>query len=213
MFSRIAPRYDALNHLLSFNADRRWRARAVRQLNGAVHRVLDLATGTGDLAIELFRAGKQVVGADFCLDMLAGARKKERTLRLSAADALALPFPDGIFDAVTIGFGVRNFSDLGRGLAEMRRVLRNGGALLILEFSQPAGVAGAAYRVYSDRVLPWVGGMLSGSGDAYRYLNRSARQWPGSADLSRILRDAGFADVRAIPMTFGVVAVHRGTKP
>src|SRR5512146_746718 len=112
MFSRIAPRYDALNHLLSFNADRRWRARAADRVNGSRRRVLDLATGTGDLAAALARPGRTVVGADFCLDMLAGARRKGAAARLSAADALALPFPDGAFDAVTIAFGVRNFADL-----------------------------------------------------------------------------------------------------
>ena len=146
MFARIAPRYDTVNHLLSFNADRRWRRRAVAALPGDARRVLDLATGTGDLAREVFRSGRTAVGADFCLDMLAGARAKG-VERLAAADALALPFPDSAFDAVTIGFGVRNFADLPAGLAEIRRVLRPGGTLLVLEFSRPAGPAAAAYRV------------------------------------------------------------------
>jgi len=212
MFSRIAPRYDVLNHLLSFNSDRRWRARTVRALNGFRGRVLDLATGTGDLAIALAEAGKAVVGADFCLDMLAGARRKGKSLPLAAADALALPFPDGAFDAVTIAFGVRNFADLDRGLGEMRRVLRADGVLLVLEFSQPGGLAGAAYRAYSDRVLPWIGGLLSGNAAAYRYLNRSAREWPSKEGFAAVLRRAGFSDVRGVPMTFGVVALHRGTK-
>jgi demethylmenaquinone methyltransferase / 2-methoxy-6-polyprenyl-1,4-benzoquinol methylase len=212
MFSRIAPRYDAVNHLLSFNSDRRWRARAVRRLNGSGGRVLDLATGTGDLAIALAAAGKRVFGADFCLDMLAGARRKHVRAPLSAADGLALPFSDECFDAVTVAFGVRNFADLGRGLREIRRVLRPGGVLLVLEFSQPGGIAGAAYRVYSNRVLPWMGGLLSGSREAYRYLNGSSREWPSKEGFTRILENAGFSDVRADPMTFGVVALHRGTK-
>jgi len=212
MFARIAPRYDALNHILSFNTDRRWRRRAVQELGGAPRRVLDLATGTGDLGLALRRAGKRVVGADFCLDMLARARRKGVS-ELVAADALSLPFRDGSFDAVTIAFGVRNFADLPRGLAEIRRVLAAGGTLLILEFSRPAGPAAAAYRLYSDRFLPWIGGLLSGARDAYAYLNRSAREWPGSEELARILQGAGFDRVAAVPLTFGVAAIHRGKRP
>lgn len=213
MFSRIATRYDAVNHLLSFNRDRRWRSRAARFVNGTHGRVLDLATGTGDFAVALARPGRTVVGADFCLDMLAGARRKDPGARLSAGDAMALPFPDGTFDAVTIAFGVRNFADLPAGLSEMRRILRPGGLAVILEFSQPAGAAGRAFRVYSDRVLPWIGGLLSGSPDAYRYLNRSTRAWPGPEALAAVLRGAGFVDVAATAMTFGVVAVHTGRRP
>lgn len=213
MFSRIAPRYDAVNHLLSFNRDRRWRARAARLVDAGRRRVLDLATGTGDLAAALARPGRTVIGADFCLDMLARARQKESGRSLSAGDALALPFPDEAFDAVTIAFGVRNFADLETGLAEMRRVLRPGGLLLILEFSQPTGAAGAAYRIYADRVLPRVGGFFSGSPEAYRYLHRSTRAWPGREALSGVLRDAGFEEVAAKPLTFGVVAIHTGRKP
>lgn len=213
MFARIAPRYDALNHLLSFNRDRRWRARAARLVDGSRRRVLDLATGTGDLAAALSRPGRTVVGADFCLDMLARARRKESPNPLSAGDALALPFPPESFDAVTIAFGVRNFADLGAGLAEMKRVLRPGGLLLILEFSQPTGPAGAAYRMYADRVLPRVGGFFSGSPEAYRYLHRSTRAWPGREALADVLRASGFEDVEARPMTFGVVAIHTGRKP
>jgi demethylmenaquinone methyltransferase / 2-methoxy-6-polyprenyl-1,4-benzoquinol methylase len=212
MFARIAPRYDALNHILSFNTDRRWRRRAVAELGGAPRRVLDLATGTGDLGLALRGAGKSVVGADFCLDMLARARRKGGC-ELVAADALALPFPDGAFDAVTIAFGVRNFADLPRGLAEIRRVLAAGGTLLILEFSRPTGPAAGAYRLYCDRFLPWIGGLLSGARDAYAYLNRSAREWPGSEELARVIGRAGFDRVVAVPLTFGVAAIHRGERP
>jgi demethylmenaquinone methyltransferase/2-methoxy-6-polyprenyl-1,4-benzoquinol methylase len=212
MFARIAPRYDALNHILSFNTDRRWRRRAVAALGDGPRRVLDLATGTGDLGLELRRAGKRVVGADFCLDMLARARRKGGG-ELAAADAMALPFSDGVFDAVTIAFGVRNFADLSRGLAEIRRVLRPGGTLLILEFSRPTGAASAAYRLYSDRFLPWIGGLLSGARDAYAYLNRSTREWPGPEELAAVLGRAGFGRVAAFPLTFGVAAIHRGEKP
>ena len=213
MFSRIAGRYDALNHVLSFNRDRRWRDRAARLVNGAHGRVLDLATGTGDFAGALARPGRTVVGTDFCLDMLAGARRKGFGTRLSAGDALALPFADGAFDAVTIAFGVRNFVDLRAGLAEMKRVLRPGGLAVVLEFSQPSGPAGRAYRIYSDRILPVIGGLLSGSPQAYRYLNRSTREWPDPEDFSAILRRAGFENVSSTPMTFGVVAVHAGRRP
>jgi len=153
-----------------------------------------------------------VVGADFCLAMLAGARAKV-VPRLAAADALALPFADAAFDAVTIGFGMRNFADLPRGLAEIRRVLRPGGALLVLEFSQPAGAAAAAYRVYSGRLLPWLGGILSGERSAYAYLNASTREWPGAAALAAVLERAGFSHVDATPLTFGVAAVHRARRP
>lgn len=212
MFARIAPRYDAVNHLLSFNADRRWRRRAALELPSEARRVLDLATGTGDLALEIARTGRRVVGADFCLEMLAGARAKG-TARLAAADALGLPFRDGAFDAVTIAFGVRNFASLRAGLAEIRRVLRAGGTLLVLEFSRPVGPAAAAYRVYSDRVLPWLGGILSGERSAYAYLNASTRAWPGAEELAGILSGEGFADVAAIPLTFGVAALHRARRP
>ena len=217
MFSRIAHRYDFLNHLLSGNADRRWRRIAASALNGRHRRVLDLATGTGDLALAI-GDGREVVGADFCLDMLALARRKvggrpdARRISFSGADALARPFSDGAFDAVTVAFGVRNFADLSRGLGEIRRVLKTGGKLLILEFSQPSGVGGAFYRLYSGRVLPRIGGLLSGSRRAYSYLNRSARTWPAKEEFSRVLEGCGFAHVRARPLTMGVVALHEAVK-
>jgi demethylmenaquinone methyltransferase/2-methoxy-6-polyprenyl-1,4-benzoquinol methylase len=217
MFSRIAARYDLLNHLLSGNVDRRWRRVAAGALNGRHRRVLDLATGTGDLAIAVGRGDRRVVGADFCIDMLARARRKvpKRGGRIaySAADALSLPFPDGSFDAVTVAFGLRNFADLDRGLAEIRRVLSPGGKLIVLEFSRPGGLRGALYRFYSDSLLPRVGGLVSGSPEAYAYLNRSAREWPGRVELSKTLADSGFREVSSRALTGGVVAIHEGTRP
>ncbi|MGH9441118.1 MAG: class I SAM-dependent methyltransferase [Thermoanaerobaculia bacterium] len=218
MFSRIARRYDLLNHLLSANSDRRWRKTAARALNGRHGRVLDLATGTGDLAIALEKDGRTVMGADFCLEMLAIARTKAgrraaRRVEFSAADALLLPFADESFDAVTVGFGVRNFADLTRGLAEIRRILKPGGKLLVLEFSQPGGPWGALYRLYSESLLPRIGAIVSGSRQAYAYLNASARAWPARDDFSGILARAGFSGVSARPLALGVVALHEAVKP
>jgi demethylmenaquinone methyltransferase/2-methoxy-6-polyprenyl-1,4-benzoquinol methylase len=217
MFSSIAGRYDFLNHVLSANWDRRWRRIAARSLNGRHRRVLDLATGTGDLAIAIGTEGRTVAGADFCLDMLAVAREKtakpgSRRVALSAADALALPFGDASFDAVTVGFGVRNFADLPRGLSEIRRVLRPGGKLLILEFSQPRGLWGAMYRSYAGRVLPRIGKLLSGSRPAYEYLSRSAREWPARDEFSAALERSGFSDVSARSLALGVVALHEAVR-
>jgi demethylmenaquinone methyltransferase/2-methoxy-6-polyprenyl-1,4-benzoquinol methylase len=213
MFARIAGRYDLANHVLSGNLDRAWRRRAADSLNGTARTVLDLATGTGDLAAALRAPGRRVFGADFCLDMLAVARAKTRAEgRWSGADALALPFPDGSFDAVTIGFGLRNFDDLEAGLREIRRVLTPGGRLVILEFSRPRGIVGGCYRLYCRRVLPAIGGLLSGEAQAYRYLERSVGEWPGVEALSERLRGAGFTAVSGRAMTFGIVALHQATR-
>jgi demethylmenaquinone methyltransferase/2-methoxy-6-polyprenyl-1,4-benzoquinol methylase len=213
MFARIAGRYDLANHVLSGNLDRAWRRRAADSLNGTARTVLDLATGTGDLAAALRTPGRRVFGADFCLDMLVLARAKAGAEgRWSGADALALPFPNGSFDAVTIGFGLRNFDDLDAGLREIRRVLAPGGQLVILEFSHPRGIAGGCYRLYCQRVLPAIGGLLSGDAQAYRYLERSVGEWPGVDALSARLRGAGFTAVSARPMTLGIVALHQATR-
>ena len=218
MFSSIARRYDLLNHVLSANSDRRWRRLAARSLNGRHRRVLDLATGTGDLALALERDGRTITGADFCLEMLAVAREKAGRSRggriaFSAADALVLPFADDSFDAVTVGFGVRNFADLARGLGEIRRILKPGGKLLILEFSQPRGLWGAVYRIYSRRVLPLVGELLSGSRQAYAYLSSSARAWPAKEEFSGLLARSGFSAVSARSLARGIVALHEAVKP
>jgi demethylmenaquinone methyltransferase/2-methoxy-6-polyprenyl-1,4-benzoquinol methylase len=215
MFSRIARRYDRINHILSLNSDRGWRRQAAGAVAAGRRRVLDLACGTGDLYFELKRRGRAAVGADFCLDMLALARRKARAASadLVCADALALPFPDGSFDAVTVAFGVRNFADLGAGLAEVRRVLAPGGRIVVLEFSRPRGPLAPFLRLHSRFAVPAIGGAISGDPRAYRYLNRSVRAWPDRRGFDRTLEAAGYDRVRSTPLSLGVAALHEGVRP
>jgi demethylmenaquinone methyltransferase/2-methoxy-6-polyprenyl-1,4-benzoquinol methylase len=223
MFGRVAHRYDLANHLLSANIDRHWRAHTVRRVRDVLlrpqARVLDLACGTGDLLIALERAaGRGLLGSDFCHPMLTGARAKlERaSLRsvLLEADALALPLGDASVDLITIAFGFRNLANYRAGLREMRRVLRPGGALAILEFSQPPNPAFAAfYNWYARRVLPLIGGALSGAVEAYQYLPESVRRFPEPSALAQMMTEAGFAPVEWEYLTFGIVALHVGRIP
>ncbi len=219
MFDAIAERYDLLNRLLSFGVDRRWRRLAAREaLAKSPARVLDVATGTGDLALLLKRLapGAEVVGVDFAPEMLKRAQAKaERAglgVRFLEADALALPFPDGSFDALTVAFGFRNFADYRRGLAEFFRVLAPGGRAVILEFPPPPkGLWGRIYRLYHRRVLPAVGGWISGRPEAYRYLPESVVRFPPPEELAAMLQAAGFRP-RVRILTGGLAGLFIGDK-
>ncbi len=215
MFDRIAGRYDLLNTVLSAGSDGGWRRRAARatglKAGGAA---LDVACGSGKLTAELGRlAGPQgrVVGLDFSPEMLRIARRANLELRFVEGDALALPFPDGSFDAATIAFGLRNLADPVRGLKEMVRVLRPGGRAVVLEFLRPpAGLVGGAYRVYLRRVLPAVGGALSGQPAAYRYLSETVDAYHTPAELTRMAQEAGWTEVELTPLALGTVGVVSG---
>jgi demethylmenaquinone methyltransferase/2-methoxy-6-polyprenyl-1,4-benzoquinol methylase len=224
MFGDIAPRYDLLNHLLSFNVDRWWRWRTTRlappQGDGPI---LDVCTGTGDLALAYDRAAKYrvpVIGTDFCLPMLLPARAKaERRdaagrVRFIEADTQRLPFPSNTFQLVTVAFGLRNVTDTDKGLAEMVRVTRPGGRVAILEFSLPRGwFFGRVYRLFFQRVLPAVGQLLApNKDDAYRYLPASVMEFPEGEALAAKLRSHGLADVRWHSLTLGIATLYVGVK-
>jgi demethylmenaquinone methyltransferase/2-methoxy-6-polyprenyl-1,4-benzoquinol methylase len=220
MFSEIAPTYDLLNRVLSLGVDQRWRAQAVRTVlqpfEGAAQvSVLDVASGTGDLTLALKRArpDASVIGADFAEPMLALARRKaaQRGLDVSfvEADGTALPYPDAHFDAVTIAYGLRNFADPDAGLREFRRVLKPGGRLAVLEFPPPPkGPFGALFRFYFRRLLPRLGGLISGKRSAYAYLPESVFAFFEPAELEARMRAAGFATASHRLQTFGVSALH-----
>jgi demethylmenaquinone methyltransferase/2-methoxy-6-polyprenyl-1,4-benzoquinol methylase len=223
MFSRIAPRYDFLNHFLSFQLDRLWRRRVVRRFRHILARkdarVLDLCCGTGDLALALRAGGRaRVFGADFAHAMLVLAEQKSRAysegqvfrrVAFLEADALALPFEDASVDLVTTAFGFRNLANYERGLAEMYRVLRVGGEVAVLEFAEPRGALfGPLYRFYLRRVVPRLGGAISGNPAAYSYLPSSVAKFPTPKELAALMSDAGFADVRCELWISGSVALH-----
>jgi demethylmenaquinone methyltransferase / 2-methoxy-6-polyprenyl-1,4-benzoquinol methylase len=207
MFDRIAPVYDAMNHVMTAGLDRRWRRTTVEHVVRRNDRVLDACCGTGDLAIAARARGADVVGLDFSEQMLERARLKSREIDWVRGDMLALPFDDASFDAVTVGFGVRNVADLESGLRELRRVLRPGGRLGILEITQPRGVVAPFYRLWFDRVVPMLGKVLPG-GSAYTYLPASVRRFPGPEDLASRLSAAGFEAVRFRLFAGGIVALH-----
>ncbi len=225
MFTRIAPRYDLLNHLLSAQLDRRWRARTARELQATLQRadamVLDLCCGTGDLAFCLTRGAKaRILGADFSHTMLVRAKEKGQFLSgkdwripFLEADALRLPFADGSFDLVTTAFGFRNLANYQAGLQEILRVLRVGGTVGILEFTEPApGLMGSAYRFYTERVLPKIGGVISGDPGAYAYLPKSVARFFRPEELAGVMKEVGYTEVRYQLMTLGAVALHVGLK-
>ena len=207
MFDRIAPVYDAMNRVMTAGLDRRWRRETVRAAVRPGDWVLDAACGTGDLAIEGARAGGRVTGLDFSEAMLERARRKAPELEWVRGDLLALPFPDGSFDAATVGFGIRNVADLEAGLRELRRVVRPGGRLGVLEITRPRGLLRHFYSVWFDRVVPVLGKVLPG-GEAYTYLPASVRRFPGPEDLAEALRRSGFDRVHVRLFAGGIVALH-----
>jgi demethylmenaquinone methyltransferase/2-methoxy-6-polyprenyl-1,4-benzoquinol methylase len=209
MFDRIAPVYDAMNRLMTAGLDQRWRHATAAAVVHPGDRVLDACCGTGDLALADAEAGGLVTGVDFSEPMLERARKKSDAIEWLAGDALALPFADGSFDAVTVGFGVRNLDDLERGLAELRRVLKPGGRLGILEITRPKGILAPFYRLWFDGVIPLAGKVLPG-GAAYSYLPASVRRFPAPDGLAELLDRAGFDDIRWRLFAGGIVALHTG---
>ena len=209
MFDRIAPVYDAMNRTMTAGLDRRWRRVTAESVVQPGDAVLDACCGTGDLAIACARSGGKVTGIDFSEAMLERARRKAPELEWVAGDLLALPFGDASFEAATVGFGVRNVEDLSRALGELRRVLRPGGRLGILEITRPRGPLAPFYRVWFDAVVPLLGKLLPG-GSAYSYLPASVRRFPGPEELKDMLAAAGFRDVRYRTFAGGIVALHTG---
>lgn len=207
MFDRIAPVYDAMNRVMTAGLDRRWRRLTAAAVVRPGDRVLDACCGTGDLALACARAGGRVTGLDFSERMLERARRKAPALRWVRGDLLELPFEDGSFDAATVGFGVRNVEDIDRALRELRRVLRPGGRLGVLEITRPRGLLAPFFRVWFYGVIPLVGKLLP-AGFAYSYLPASVRRFPGPDDLTRLIEQAGFGSVRYRLLAGGIVALH-----
>jgi demethylmenaquinone methyltransferase/2-methoxy-6-polyprenyl-1,4-benzoquinol methylase len=214
MFDRIARVYDRMNSVMTAGMHHRWRERAVDLARvGPGSTALDVATGTGDLAVELARRGAEVTGMDFAPAMLEIARAKAPGLSFEEGDALALRYPAASFDAVTVGFGARNFADLDRGLAEMTRVAKPGGRVVVLEITTPQKPPLSwFFRAWFDRVVPALG-RLAGDPDAYTYLPSSVRRFPGPGELGTRMAAAGLTEVRWILTAGGIIAMHVGTKP
>ena len=222
MFDRIAPRYDLLNHTLSFNIDRLWRRRVVRLVRrSGAQRILDLATGTGDLAIDLALhvPGARVLGVDLSEGMLDIARRKvaarglDARIRLEQGDAEHLGAADASVDALTVAFGVRNFGDLEAGLREMARTIRPGGKVVILEFSRPRNrLFRVLYEFYTYKILPRIGGMVSKDKRAYEYLPASVGEFPAPAEFMSMMERAGFRGCRARSQSFGIAQIYTGQR-
>ncbi len=218
MFDRIVPRYDLMNHLMTFGMDFRWRKIIARRAAAMGDHVLDVATGTGDVAFEIQAAGaREVTGLDFSPEMIAAAHAKARArdsdIDFLVGDAMALPFPDDAFDACTVSFGLRNMPDYGAAIAEMTRVLRPGGKFICLEttpYRKP--VLGPLFSFYFHRIVPILGWILSGSYDAYRYLPQSVAAFPTTTQLVMLMRAAGLTNTHVTTLGFGTVAIHTGVK-
>ncbi len=222
MFDRIAHRYDLLNRLLSFRQDVAWRKRLARLLPDRSNlRVLDLATGTGDVLLSLYGTSGKVrsgVGVDMAGKMIAIGNRKirdrrlDQSLRMVRGDAMCIAFNDASFDAVTIAFGIRNVLDVSEALREMRRILAPGGRALVLEFSLPRNaVFRVGYLFYFRHVLPRIGGLVSGDSYAYRYLNKTVESFPYGEVFCALMREAGFDAVKAHPLTFGIATIYQGS--
>ncbi|MDQ3857415.1 MAG: class I SAM-dependent methyltransferase [Actinomycetota bacterium] len=212
MFDRISPVYDAMNRVMTAGLDGRWRRLAAGAVVRPGDRVLDACCGTGDLALAARERGGAVTGVDFSEAMLDRARRKSRDVEWVRADILALPFADASFDAVTVGFGIRNVEDLEAALRELARVLRPGGRLACLEITQPSGPLRPFFRLWFDLLVPLAGKVLPG-GAAYTYLPASVRRFPGPGDLAAACERAGFADLSWRLLAGGIVAIHVGTRP
>lgn len=213
MFGRIALRYDLANHLLSGGADFSWRKRATQIVERwGPQRVLDLATGSGDLALAMQRRlpAATITAADFSAEMLEVARRKGVRETL-LADALNLPFPDGSFDCVTVAFGLRNMRDWNLALRQMRRVLRTDGHLLVLDFSLPSGLLGSVYRFYLHRCLPILASLVTGQREAYEYLGGSIEKFPCGNEMIQLIEQNGFARGSAYPLTGGIASIYIAT--
>jgi demethylmenaquinone methyltransferase/2-methoxy-6-polyprenyl-1,4-benzoquinol methylase len=220
MFDAIAPTYDLLNTLLSFRIHYYWRwvAGRLTELKKG-DSTIDICCGTGDFSVELKRiVGKKgrVAAVDFSQGMLDQGAKKFAKWKIesSQADALNLPFPDGEFDASTMGFGVRNVSDPGKAIAEMARVVRPGGKVIVLEFSRPRNpVFAVLYEFYSKNLMPRIGALLSGRRDAYSYLPESVRLWISREQMTKLFKEAGLQNIKSTDLTFGIVCIHEGSRP
>jgi demethylmenaquinone methyltransferase/2-methoxy-6-polyprenyl-1,4-benzoquinol methylase len=212
MFDRIAGVYDLMNSVMTAGLHHRWRRRAVDLAEiGPGAKVLDVATGTGDLAIEAASRGAQVIGSDFSEGMLERARVKAPAITFEQGDALALPYDDNAFDAATVGFGARNFADLEQGLREMTRVVRPGGKVVVLEITTPQRPPlSTFFSLWFDRIVPLVG-RVAGDPDAYSYLPNSVKRFPGPEGLAATMERAGLRDIRWILTAGGIIALHVGT--
>jgi demethylmenaquinone methyltransferase/2-methoxy-6-polyprenyl-1,4-benzoquinol methylase len=221
MFDRIAPKYDFLNHTLSFGIDKLWRRKAIRLISAySPETILDVATGTGDFAIAALKSGAtKITGIDISKEMVAVGREKIRKLGLEGkielltGDSEAIQFPDNSFDAATVAFGVRNFENLARGLDELFRVLKQGGILCVLEFSKPRQpLIRFGYKFYSRSLMPRIGRMISGDPSAYTYLPESVEGFPDGEKFITFMKESGFDQIREYRLTFGIATIYLGRK-